>query len=105
MHSGAWNSMAELNTMTPSIAPELLEAVKSLPARREVRHCGSIFSVSPFDIYATCPICRQQIKVRAFTGGAEIEDLFDAVFVWMTRSDAAEAARSRIAAIRSESDD
>jgi hypothetical protein len=97
--------MADLNTMTPSISSELVEAVKSLPVQREVRHCGSVFLVNPFDLYANCPTCGKRIKVRAFSGGIEIEDLFDAVFAWMSRSDAAEAARHRIAAIRNDIDE
>jgi hypothetical protein len=97
--------MADLNTLLPPIAPELLDAVKSLPTEREVRHCGGVFRVNPFDVYATCPTCATRIKVRAFSGAVEIEDLFDAVFVWMTQTGASEAARQRIAEIRSDSDE
>jgi hypothetical protein len=97
--------MADLNTLTPVISSDLLDAMKALPARREVRHCGSVFFVNPFEIYAQCPSCGQRIKVRAFSGSIEVEDLFDAVFAWMARTDGAEAARQRIAAIRSDPDE
>jgi hypothetical protein len=30
---------------------ELLDAIRSLPLKREVEHCGQRFVVSPFDIY------------------------------------------------------
>ena len=67
------------------VSEDLLEAIRSFPVRREVEHCGGRFSVSPFDFYADCPGCGQRIKVRSFTAGGEIEDLFDAVFEWMNQ--------------------
>jgi hypothetical protein len=86
----------------PSIAPtpvaipgELVEAIRSLPVERPVEHCGAHWSVSPFDIYAKCPHCGASIKVRSFSGGAEIEDVFDAVFEWMNRAGAEEVVRQR----------
>jgi hypothetical protein len=97
--------MADLNTLTPVIRSELLDAIKTLPTQREVRHCGSTFFVSPFDIYAPCPVCEQRIKVRSFSGNVEIEDLFDAVFAWMANPGGAESARQRIEAIRGDVDE
>jgi hypothetical protein len=52
--------------------------------------------VSPFAIYARCPKCREELKVRAHSGGLEIEDVFDAVFQWMASSDAFNAGMQRI---------
>lgn len=77
------------------IPPDLLEAIESVPLHREVRHCGETFQVSPFDIYADCPRCGIRIKVRSFTSGVEIEDVFDAVFAWMIQSGAEEIVRRR----------
>ncbi len=62
------------------ISEELVEAIRDFPVQRELEHCGQTFAVSPFDIYFKCPACGQELKVRSFSGGVEIEDIFDAVF-------------------------
>jgi hypothetical protein len=87
------------------VSEELLEAIRSLPVRREVEHCGQRFVVSPFDIYATCPKCSSQIKIRSFSGTAEIEDVFDAVFEWMNQPGAAELVRKRKENIEKDKDE
>ena len=87
--------MAELEAARPPISTDLIEAIKALPHRREVRHCGRTFLASPFDIYANCPQCGEAVKLRAFSGCPEIEDIFDAVLEWMLREDGAELARRR----------
>ncbi len=74
---------------------EIIEAIESFPLSREVEHCESKFSVSPFEIYADCPRCKAQIKLRGFTSSYEIEDVFDAVFLWMSRPEALEIAQAR----------
>ena len=73
----------------------LLEAIASLPVARDVMHCGTTFTASPFDIYATCPVCRTRLKLRSFGTVAEVQDVFDAVFAWMNQPGAAEVARKR----------
>jgi hypothetical protein len=75
-----------------------------LPAERTVEHCGTQWSVSPFDIYAKCPHCGADIKVRSFSGYAEIEDVFDAVFEWMNQAGAEELARQRREALKADDD-
>jgi hypothetical protein len=97
--------MAELKAPSPPIAPELIDVIKAFPHRREVRHCGATFTVSPFDVYATCPHCGQRLKVRSFAAATELEDVFDAVFAWMLRGDGAELARRRQEAIRDDPDE
>jgi hypothetical protein len=92
-------------TMVHSISPELVQAIRLLPHRREVRHCGAAFAVSPFDIYATCPHCGQRLKVRSFAATTELEDVFDAVFAWMLHGNGAELARRRQEAIRDDLDE
>jgi hypothetical protein len=77
------------------ISEGLLEAIRSFPLRREVEHCGIRTAVSPFDIYADCPRCGARIKLRSFSAGGEIEDVFDAVFEWMNQPTAQEVARRR----------
>jgi hypothetical protein len=72
-----------------------LKLIDAFPLHREVRHCGETFHVSPFEIYADCPRCGDRIKVRSFAGRVEIEDLFDAVFAWMTQPGAEEIVRRR----------
>jgi predicted nucleic acid-binding Zn-ribbon protein len=73
----------------------LIDAIRSFPLHREVEHCGSKFAVSPFQIYASCPRCGNRIKLRSFSAIPEIEDVFDAVFEWMSQPGAAELAERR----------
>jgi predicted nucleic acid-binding Zn-ribbon protein len=91
--------------MTLAYKPELIDAIKALPHHRDMQHCGAIFAVSPFDIYATCPHCGQQIKVRSCAAVAELEDVFDAVFEWMLHEDGDDLARQRQKAIRDDLDE
>jgi hypothetical protein len=97
----------ELSKTQPEveIPPALIEAIRSLPARREVTHCSVPFTVSPFDVYADCPRCGTRIKVRSFSAVTEVEDLFDAVFVWIDRAQAEELVRRRQAVLREDRDD
>lgn len=77
------------------ISPELLDAIAQLPVHREVQHCGQSFTVSPFDLYATCPHCRSRVKLRSFAAVPELEDVFDAVFAWMNQLGAPELVEKR----------
>jgi len=70
------------------ISQELIGAIRSFPLAREVQHCGKTFSISPFDVFAICPICQGKIKARSFSALPEVEDVFDAVFEWMLQNDA-----------------
>lgn len=83
-----------------AIPSKLLELLRGLPAAREVEHCGRVFEVSPIDIYATCPECRTRIKVRSFSDAVELEDVFDAVFEWMERTQADKIVERRRREIR-----
>jgi hypothetical protein len=102
--------MNRLNDMNLKRCPdlevpeELLEAIRSFPMKREVEHCGQWFVVSPFEIYATCPQCGAQLKIRSFSGATEVEDVFDAVFAWMNQPGAAELVRKRQEAIEKDKD-
>jgi hypothetical protein len=82
------------------ITHDLLEAIRSFPAEREVEHCGVRFKTSPFEFYAECPPCGTRMKLRSFSGVGEIEDLFDAVFEWMNQPVAEEAAGRRRVALK-----
>lgn len=77
------------------ISTELLDAISQLPVSREVQHCGQSFTVSPFDLYTTCPHCRGRVKLRSFAAVPELEDVFDAVFGWMNQPGAAEVVEKR----------
>lgn len=77
------------------VPSELLDAIRSFPHEREVEHCGTKIMVSPFDIYAACPRCGRQLKLRSFSTHPEIEDVFDAVFEWMLQPGAEVLARQR----------
>lgn len=78
--------MASTLAKPPAIPGELVDALQSMPLERAVEHCGKRWSVSPFDVYSKCPACGSTIKLRAFSGGTEFEDVFDAVFEWMNQS-------------------
>lgn len=80
---------------TIGIPEGLIDAIRSLPVERETEHCGVAFLVSALDIYADCPRCGTRIKLRAFSGADEIEDLVDAVLEWMSDPRAREAAVRR----------
>ncbi|HEY0051030.1 MAG TPA: hypothetical protein VGB68_17180 [Pyrinomonadaceae bacterium] len=77
------------------VSYDLIEAIKSFPIHSEIKHCGSTFSVSPFDIYTVCPNCGTQIKLRSLSGAAELEDVFDAAFEWMAHPTAKEHFEKR----------
>ena len=77
-----------------------IDAIRAMPTVRVVEHCGTVWSVSPFDTYSKCPHCGVQIKLRSFSGCPEIEDVFDAVFEWMNQSGAEDLARQRRNTIR-----
>lgn len=86
------------------VPPALLDAIVALPLRREVRHCGTTFTTGPFDIYATCPACGTRVKVRAFSGNTDVEDVFDAVLTWMLQPGAEAAVRERLVALAADPD-
>jgi predicted RNA-binding Zn-ribbon protein involved in translation (DUF1610 family) len=91
-------------TTTVEIPPELIEAIRAFPLQREVTHCGHTFNISPFDVYADCPHCGKHIKVRSFSGGTEIEDVFEAVFAWMLQNGASEIVSRHQAIIAADED-
>jgi hypothetical protein len=77
------------------VSSDLLDAIRSFPVEREVEHCGARMTVSPFDFYADCPRCGSRVKLRSFAAAGEIEDVFDAVFEWMSDPNARRAAEQR----------
>lgn len=89
----------------PPISADLLAEIAAFPARREVTHCGTAFTASPFDVYATCPACGTRLKVRSFGGSGELEDVFDAVFAWMARPETAAVARRRAEEVAADEDE
>ncbi len=58
--------------------------------------------MSSFDFYARCLICNAEMKVRAFSGVAEIEDVFDAVLEWMLDPSNREVAEKRMLEIKND---
>ncbi len=91
--------MASIESLPVAVPNELAEAIRAFPSQRIVEHCGTNWSVSPFDIYTSCPQCGAKIKLRAFSACGEIEDLFDAVFEWMNQPGVEELVRQRRQAI------
>jgi hypothetical protein len=88
----------------PAIDPDLIDAIATLPLMREVEHCGTTFSASPFAFLAVCPACKTKVKLRSFSGMPEIQDVFDAVFTWMNQPGAAAIAESRRREIEADPD-
>jgi len=88
--------MSTDTTHSVAVPDEVVEAIRSLPAKRPVTHCGQLFDVPAFSIYATCPTCGEEIKVRSFGATAEIEDIFDAVFEWMANPATKTIAEDRL---------
>lgn len=86
------------------VSADLIDAIRSFPVSRATKHCDSVFNVSPFDIYATCPDCGERIKLRSFSALPDIEDVFDAVFEWMGNPDAKELAIRRLQVIADDDD-
>ncbi len=91
--------------LSSELSADLIDAIRSLPLRREVEHCGAHFDVSPFDMYAVCPECGTRLKVRALSGTIEIEDVFEAVLEWMTTPAGLEAATRRLGEIAADADE
>ena len=97
--------MSPTRTSRIDVSPELIDAIRAFPLQRTVEHCGARFAVSPFEFYAECPSCGARIKVRSFSATAEIEDVFDAVFEWMSAPAAQELAARRREAILADKDE
>jgi hypothetical protein len=91
-------------TSPPTIPNDLVEAIRSFPPERVVEHCDTRWTISPFDIYAACPRCGATIKVRSFSGGVEVEDVFDAVFEWMNQPKVEDLIRQRRKSIAADVD-
>lgn len=95
-----------VRTHTPvDVSQELVEAIRSFPAVREVEHCNKKFQVSPFELYADCPDCGTRIKVRSLSGAPEIEDVFDAVFEWLNDPETRKVADRRQKEIAEDADE
>ncbi|HXD87936.1 MAG TPA: hypothetical protein VN641_15725 [Urbifossiella sp.] len=87
--------MSTTATIDPLVSHELLDAIASFPLHREVTHCGELFQASPLAIYAECPVCKKQVKIRSFSSNPDIEDVFDAVLGWMHQLGADEYIQQR----------
>ncbi len=84
----------DLNRRTP-LSHKVIDAIREFPVVRVVDHCGTPFDVSPFDLYAACPKCGTDVKLRSFAATSEIEDVFDAVFAWLMMPEAQATCRRR----------
>jgi predicted RNA-binding Zn-ribbon protein involved in translation (DUF1610 family) len=82
-----------------SVNADLLQAIRAFPVRREIEHCGARIAIDPFEFHADCPHCGSRIKVRSFAATPEIEDVFDAVFEWMSQEGASAVAKHRQVAL------
>lgn len=87
------------------VTAELIEAIRSFPATQRVEHCGQSSTISAFETYFKCVECGTRIKVRSFAGIPEVEDVFDAVFEWMSRPENAELAMQRLEVVAADAVD
>ena len=87
--------MSLQQTAPPNLAPALLDAIAALPLRRDGSHRGPPSAATPRAFYRKPPACGKSVKVRAFAAVPEVEDVFDAVFAWMSQPGAAELVRRR----------
>jgi hypothetical protein len=97
--------MATNTSLPVDISDNLIEAVRSFPTEKHVDHCGTEFTVSPVDLYATCPQCGTRIKLRAFSAHPELADLFDAFFEWLNQPSAETLSKGRRDELREEEED
>ena len=86
------------------VSSELIDALRTFSAEREVEHYGVRFTTSSFDFHGTCPQCGKRIKLRGFSAHPELADLFDAFFEWVNRPENAEVALRRQKALKEEVD-
>lgn len=87
------------------IDSELIDAIRQFPVSRKIEHCGEAFTASPLDIYAKCPRCETNVKVRSFSAVPEVEDVFDAVLRWMLNPTAAAHSQKRMNDIKQDLDE
>ena len=85
------------------ISEAFVQALRTFPTQDAIEHCGASIIVSPFEFHATCGQCGSKIKVRSFSSGDEIEDLFDAFFEWLNQPGASEVAEQRQSVIEQNS--
>src|SRR5213082_2931213 len=88
-------TMTEPLASGPGVGSDLIDAIRSFPAEREIEHCGIRFSVPSLDFYAKCQHCGTIIKLRGYSAQPELADLVDAVLEWAIRPEHAAAARKR----------
>ncbi len=89
----------------PAIPAGLIDALRALPAEREIEHCGARFRVAALDMYAACPECGARIKLRGFSGHDDVEDVVDAVLEWMLDPECRKVAEGRQAVIERDRED
>jgi len=87
------------------VSETLIEKIKEFPVSKVLTHCDVEFAASPFDNYANCPECGTKIKLRGFSGDSELEDLFDAFFVWLMKPGSLEQLERRREQINEDYDD
>jgi hypothetical protein len=90
---------------TIGVPREMIDMIRDFPVARDVEHCGQKVSVSALDIYAECPRCGEQLKVRSYSAVPEIEDVFDAVLEWMQQRGAKQVVHRRQALLDADSDE
>lgn len=88
-------AVTQQEQLTDQQVSALIDEIEKLPVEREVVHCGTTFTVSPFAFYGVCPTCGSRIKLRSFGAVSETQDIFDAVFTWMNKSGALQLADER----------
>ena len=64
---------------------EIIRQIHELPRTRDItcKKCEEPFAYLTLDIYAVCPKCSQQTKVRSFGAYMEPQDIIAAVLAWL----------------------
>ena len=79
-----------------------IDEIRSLPHFNEIvcSECGQNFSHHVLEIFAVCPKCKMEYKVRAFGAiGTEVQDVIDTVLEWAGEGKEFEAVMERRAEI------
>jgi hypothetical protein len=83
-----------------------IEDIENLPHYREYvcPQCGYRQQVYVLTVQSHCERCHTPVKLRCFTAALEVEDIIDAVLVWMGKGTEFEQAMERKRLIDSEDD-
>jgi hypothetical protein len=75
---------------------DVVDEIRAFPRTKPFACCGRTTEVSSLEIYAQCPVCSKTSKLRGYGAiGTEIQDVIDAVLLWMGKGPDFERALQR----------